>query len=70
MHLTLDANKVIGNAPKIPLVFMPTTLSGAEYSKYGGCTDPENLMKVQFTHPRMFASLLILDPNLCRTTPD
>lgn len=27
-------------------------------------------MKVQFTHPGMFAKLVVLDPDLCRTTPD
>ncbi|KAK1716428.1 hypothetical protein BDP67DRAFT_432019 [Colletotrichum lupini] len=60
----------LGNAPTIPLVFIPTTLSGAEYSKFAGCTNPANHMKVQFTHPGMFAKLVILDPELCRSTPD
>ncbi|KAI8951738.1 hypothetical protein F4801DRAFT_544190 [Xylaria longipes] len=60
----------IGNAPSISLVFIPTTLSGAEFTKFAGCTNPRNHMKVQFTHPGMYAKLVILDPDLCRTTPD
>ncbi|KAI1364761.1 hypothetical protein F5Y08DRAFT_306034 [Xylaria arbuscula] len=59
-----------GNAPRVSLVFIPTTLSGAEYTNLAGCTNPRNLMKVQFTHPGMYAKLVVLDPDLCRTTPD
>lgn len=60
----------IGHAPSIPLVFMPTTLSGAEYSRWAGCTNPVDHMKIQLSHPLMFARLLILDPELCKSTPD
>ncbi|KAI1314191.1 hypothetical protein F5Y03DRAFT_336372 [Xylaria venustula] len=60
----------IGKTPTIPLLFIPTTLSGGEYTKFAGCTNPRNHMKVQFTHPGMYARLVILDPDLCRTTPD
>ncbi|KAI0966462.1 hypothetical protein F4678DRAFT_449493 [Xylaria arbuscula] len=60
----------IGNTPSIPLVFIPTTLSGGEYTKFSGCTNPRNHMKVQFIHPGMYAKLVILDPDLCRATPD
>lgn len=60
----------LGNAPTLPLVFIPTTLSGAEFSKFAGCTNPTNQMKVQFTHPGMFAKLIVLDGELCRSTPD
>lgn len=68
-NLTQEALEGLGNPAKISLVFMPTTLSGAEYSKFAGCTNPRTHMKVQFTHPSMCASLLILDGELCRTTP-
>ncbi|KAH8165434.1 hypothetical protein CIB48_g2813 [Xylaria polymorpha] len=67
---TEEALAGIGQAPRIPLVFIPTTLSGGEYTKFAGCTNPRNHMKVQFTHPGMWAKLVILDPDLCRTTPD
>ncbi|KAI1127220.1 Dehydroquinate synthase-like protein [Nemania abortiva] len=60
----------IGKTPSIPLVFIPTTLSGGEYTRFAGCTNPRNHMKVQFSHPGMYAKLIVLDPNLCRTTPD
>lgn len=76
-YLKLDLEAVsrgedssLGNAPTVPLVFIPTTLSGAEYSKFAGCTNPTNRMKVQFTHPGMLAKILILDGELCRSTPD
>lgn len=76
-YLNLDLEAIsrgegssLGNAPTIPLVFIPTTLSGAEFSKFAGCTNPTNHMKVQFTHPGMFAKILILDGELCRSTPD
>lgn len=59
----------IGKPAKIPLIFIPTTLSGAEYSKFAGCTNPKNDLKVQFTHPTMFAKLVTLDGDLCRSTP-
>lgn len=68
--VTPEAMAGIGNAPKVKLVFLPTTLSGAEYSRYGGCTKPVSKLKIMFTHPGMFASLIVLDGELCRTTPD
>lgn len=68
--MSQEALQGIGRPAKIALVFMPTTLSGAEYSKFAGCTNPETRMKVQFTHPSMYAKLLILDSEICRTTPD
>ncbi|KAI1329113.1 Dehydroquinate synthase-like protein [Xylariaceae sp. FL0255] len=70
IKLTPETLAGVGKTPSIPIVFMPTTLSGGEYSKFAGCTNPRNHMKVQFTHPGMFARLVILDPDLCRTTPD
>ncbi|KAI0206052.1 Dehydroquinate synthase-like protein [Astrocystis sublimbata] len=70
IEISKEASDGIGRAPSIPLVFIPTTLSGGEYTKYAGCTNPRNHMKVQFTHPGMYAKLIILDPGLCQTTPD
>lgn len=59
-----------GNPAKLPLVFVPTTLSGAEYSNWAGCTNPKTHMKTQFVHSSMYAKLVVLDPKLCLTTPD
>lgn len=61
--------KPIGKPAKISSIFVPTTLSGAEYSRFAGCTNPRNHMKVQWTHPSMFAKLIVLSEQLCRTTP-
>jgi alcohol dehydrogenase class IV len=63
------AHTGIGNAPKIPQIFVPTTLSGAEYTRFAGCTNPEDHMKIQLTHPGMFPKLIILDPALTLTVP-
>jgi alcohol dehydrogenase class IV len=59
----------IGNAPTVPLIFIPTSLSGGEYSKFSGGTNAITHQKDQLTHPGMFASLVILDPQLTVTTP-
>lgn len=49
---------------------MPTTLSGAEYTRFGAATDPENNLKIQFSHPDMYTSLIVLSAELCASTPD
>ncbi|OKL55837.1 hypothetical protein UA08_08923 [Talaromyces atroroseus] len=59
----------VGNAPTAPLIFIPTSLSGAEYSKFAGGTNAVTRQKDQLTHPGMYASLVILDPQLTVTTP-
>jgi alcohol dehydrogenase class IV len=70
LPLTEAALAGLGNPPRLKLVFIPTTLSGAEYSRWAGCTNPRTSRKVQFTHPGMFAALVVLDPAICRGTPD
>jgi len=59
-----------GNAPTVPMIFIPTTLSAGEYSKAGGATNMTTHRKEIITHPKMFASLVIMDPELCLTTPE
>ena len=68
--LTEDTLRGVGNPAKISLVFMPTTLSGAEYSRFAGCTNPKNHIEGPVHKSKQFAKLLIPDGNLCRTTPD
>lgn len=59
-----------GKEPSIPIICIPTTLSAGEYSRFGGGTNPRTHQKSIVTHPKMFPSLVILDPALCTTTPE
>ncbi|PVH85323.1 Dehydroquinate synthase-like protein [Cadophora sp. DSE1049] len=54
----------------IPVINIPTTLSGGEYSDIAGGTDTRTHHKVLFTHPSMLAHLVILDPELSISTPE
>ncbi|MCJ1394799.1 hypothetical protein MMC18_007679 [Xylographa bjoerkii] len=53
----------------IPIISIPTTLSGGEYSDYAGCTDDVSGVKYQFSPPLKGPSLIILDAALTITTP-
>lgn len=61
-------NKSMGpsviKAPTIPIIFIPTTLSAAEYSKVGAATDPRTHEKFMFGHDDLYANLVILDPTV------
>jgi alcohol dehydrogenase class IV len=59
-----------GNEPTVPIICIPTTLSAGEYSRFGGGTNPRTHQKSILTHPKMYPSLVILDPALCTTTPE
>jgi alcohol dehydrogenase class IV len=59
-----------GNEPTISIICIPTTLSAGEYSRFGGGTNPRTHQKSILTHPKMYPSLVILDPALCTTTPE
>ena len=54
---------------QIPIINIPTSLSGGEYSPCAGATDTRDHHKVGFTHPSMGAELIILDPALSISTP-
>ena len=49
-------------APTTPIISIPTTLSGGEYSNYAGCTDDVNEIKYQF-------SVTLKGPLLSFSTP-
>lgn len=53
----------------VPIVCIPTSLSGGEYTPFGGATDFRTHRKCSFRHPSIGPSLVILDPALCTTTP-
>ncbi|KAL6303660.1 putative Fe-containing alcohol dehydrogenase [Sparassis latifolia] len=58
--------------PTIPLICIPTSLSGGEYSNPAGATEDSNLQKHQFLPPikRGGPALVVLDPGLTMATPD
>jgi alcohol dehydrogenase class IV len=56
--------------PNIPLISIPTTLSGGEYTSFGGGTDPETHFKLVMGHPRCGPALIINDPKLTITAPE
>ena len=56
-------------SPTIPLICIPTTLSGGEYTQYTGGTDPETHHKLIMGHPFCGPRLIINDPRLTITAP-
>jgi alcohol dehydrogenase class IV len=56
-------------ASQIPIICIPTSLSGGEYSVYSGTTDDETHTKYQFCPPLKSPSLIILSGAVARTTP-
>ncbi|KAF2794767.1 putative Fe-containing alcohol dehydrogenase [Melanomma pulvis-pyrius CBS 109.77] len=56
--------------PTVPLITIPTSLSGGEYFSLAGSTDDSTKQKHGFLHSGMGSKLIILDPELCMTTPE
>ncbi|KAK8123680.1 hypothetical protein PG999_003598 [Apiospora kogelbergensis] len=55
---------------RIPVVCIPTSLSGGEYSAFAGATKDDDGRKYSFSGPAMSPpSLVILDPTLVQCTP-
>ena len=61
-------NEDIGS-PTIPLICVPTSLSGGEYQPLAGATEPISHVKRAF-ETRESPNLVIQDPELCLSTPD
>ena len=57
-------------SPNIPLICIPTTLSGGEYTQYAGGTDPETHHKMVMGHPFCAPKLIVNDPKLTITAPE
>jgi alcohol dehydrogenase class IV len=54
----------------VPVVSIPTTLSGGEYQALAGGTNDETHQKHGFRHGTVGPSLVVLDAELTTTTPD
>ena len=55
---------------KVRQIAVPTTLSGAEFSDLGGCTDRAAGVKQGFTAPGVCPVVVVLDPAVTVHTPD
>ena len=53
----------------IRMVAIPTTLSAAEFTWFGGASDPERGVKEPFAHPLMIPQVVIMDPAMTAETP-
>jgi alcohol dehydrogenase class IV len=53
----------------MPHAAIPTTLSGGEFSQFGGCTDASRGTKHQYRHPDLAPAIVIQDPELAVATP-
>lgn len=54
--------------PKIPVISVPTTLSGAEVTPGGGATDDTGIKRV-FWDPKVACRVIVYDPDLLADTP-
>jgi alcohol dehydrogenase class IV len=55
--------------PELPLVCVPTTLSGGEFSALAGLTDEKRKHKDGVVHPDMAPAAVVLDPRATLHTP-
>ena len=53
----------------IRIVAIPTTLSAAEFTWFGGASDPERGVKESFAHPMMIPQVVIMDAAMIAETP-
>jgi maleylacetate reductase len=53
----------------IRIIAIPTTLSAAEFTWFGGASDPERGAKEPFANPMMIPQVVIMDPAMTMETP-
>lgn len=72
IRVEADGTRVVPavKAPPVRQVIVPTTLSGAEFSNLGGCTDPQRQVKDLYTGRYIGGQVVILDPALTVHTPE
>lgn len=56
--------------PDIPVICIPTTLSGGEFNALSGATDEKTMHKQGYEHRRMAPVMVILDPAITVHTPE
>lgn len=72
LQLNPDGSPLRPNIEPAPFrqVVIPTTLGAAEFSDFGGCTDPERGIKDGYLGKTIGAATVILDPIITQHTPD
>ncbi len=72
MRMNADGSRFVPvpGMPPCRQIAVPTTLSGAEFSDLGGCTDTRFGTKQGFTGDYIGAAAVILDPRITVHTPD
>jgi alcohol dehydrogenase class IV len=68
-----DAGEVINPitvGPDIPVICVPTTLSGGEFNALSGATDEVTQHKQGYEHRNMAPVMVVLDPSITRYTPE
>ncbi len=70
LHIRAKPDPATVKPCTIPIINIPTSLSGGEYTASGGATDWRNHRKASFQHASIGASLIILDPALVVSTPE
>jgi maleylacetate reductase len=53
----------------IRAIAVPTTLSAAEFTWFGGAYDPERRVKESFTNAMMMPQVIVMDPTMTLATP-
>ena len=71
IRIEADGSRVVPTIKDPPLrqIIVPTTLSGAEFSNLGGCTDPIRKVKDLYTGRLIGGQVVILDPAATLYTP-
>jgi alcohol dehydrogenase class IV len=57
------------DAPKVPHIAVPTTLSGAEFTAIAGITDPGIGEKQMYADPKLIPRWVVFDPELAASCP-
>jgi alcohol dehydrogenase class IV len=73
-HLVVKADRTVTapvfDGPDLPVVIIPTTLSGGEFNALSGATDKTANVKQGYMHPAMTARAIIIDPAVTVYTPE
>lgn len=56
--------------PELPVISIPTTLSGGEFNSLAGATDEATMQKQGYDHRLMAPVLVVLDPSVTVHTPE
>ena len=72
LRVAADGHRVVPQPGRPPCrqIAVPTTLSGAEFSDLGGCTDTRFGTKQGYTGAFIGAAAVVLDPRITVHTPD